>query len=790
MLPLRRCCLLAAMTFGIHAQPLTFTTFAGPGGGPGSTDGIGGAARFNNIEGVATDSNGNVYVADLAGNTIRKITPAGVVTTLAGSAGLSGSVDGIGGAARFRVPIGVATDKSGNVYVADGENGTIRKITPAGAVTTFAGSAGEAGSADGTGSAARFAYPRGVATDSAGNVYVGDTGNNTIRKITPAGVVTTLAGSATTIPGSNDGIGSAARFNVPIGVAADSFGNVYVGDVGNVTIRKITPAGVVTTLAGSAGEAGSADGTGNAARFVYPYGVATDNAANVYVADAGNSTIRKITPAGVVATLAGAARSRGNSDGTGSAARFNGPAAVATDKNGNVYVAELFNSAVRKVTPAGVVTTLAGSAAEGGSADGTGSDARFGDGFSADLLGGPLGVATDTARNVYVADKFNHTIRKVTPAGVVTTLAGLAGVSGSEDGTGSVARFHDPVGVATDNAGNVYVADQGNSTIRKITPAGVVTTIAGSAGLRGSDDGTGSAARLRSPYGVAADTGANLYVAESVDNTIRKITPAGVVTTIAGSPGTFGSADGTGSAARFGEPQGVATDKSGNIYVADGFNHTIRKITPAGVVTTIAGSPGTFGSADGTGSAARFSLPNGVATDGAGNVYVGDMQNNEIRRITPAGVVTTLAGSQLFGAEDGTGSVARFNYPAGVAVDDAGNVYVADQDNHKIRIGRPALADEATIDLPIGIIGTPRQLDTFPQTATSWQWRVIRQPAGSGNALSSVSIRNPLFTPDVADLYVFQLTASDGVKTSITTVSLAAMETPAEPGPRRRAARH
>ena len=465
--------LVMAASTQVMAQEYTFTTLAGLPSSYGSDDGPGSDARFKNPYGVAVDSAGNVYVADSGNSTIRKVTPSGVVTTLAGLAGSSGSADGTGSAARFAQPQGMAVDSAGNVYVADTSNSTIRKVTPGGVVTTLAGLAGNSGSADGTGSDARFAQPQGMAVDSAGNVYVaGLLCNHTIRKVTPGGVVTTLAGAAGSY-GSADGTGSDARFYVPRGVAVDSAGNVYVADMRNHTIRKVTPAGVVTTLAGLAGSSGSADGTGSAARFDEPYGVAVDSAGNVYVADTWNSTIRKLTPAGVVTTLAGLAGSYGSADGTGSAARFNCTCGVALDSAGNVYVAD-GNYAIRKVTPAGLVTTVAGTCSYG-SADGTGSAAHF-------FL--PPSAAVDSAGNVYVADMRNHTIRKVTPAGVVTTLAGLAGSSGSANGTGSAARFNQPYAVAVDIAGNVYVADTRNYTIRKVTPGGVVTTLAGSGGLR------------------------------------------------------------------------------------------------------------------------------------------------------------------------------------------------------------------------------------------------------------------------------------------------------------------
>jgi len=338
-----------------------------------------------------------------------------------------------------------------------------------------------------------------------------------------------------------------------------------------------------------------------------------------------------------------------------------------------------------------------------GYADGTGPAAQF---YS------PHGVAVDTAGNLYVADTDNHRIRQIVIAtGVVTTLAG-SGAAAFVDGTGTTAQFNYPIDVAVDTAGNLYVADTGNQRIRKIVVAtGVVTTLAGD-GTYGYADGTGTAAQFRSPYGVAVDTAGNLYVADTGNQRIRKIVVAtGAVTTVAGS--TQGYADGTGTAAQFRSPYGVAVDTAGNLYVADSANSRICKIVVAtGVVTTLAGS--TQGYADGTGTAARFDWPQGVAVDTAGNLYVADTYSPRIRKIVVAtGVVTTLAGG-TYGYADGTGPAAQFSLLVSVAADTVGNLYVADAFNYRIRQLSPPYADfsstpasGSTLNVGTATVGSP-----------------------------------------------------------------------------------
>jgi sugar lactone lactonase YvrE len=804
------------------------STFVGTPGVAGESNGTttSPAVTFNLPQGMAIDPSGNLYVADYGGATIRKITAAGVVTTVAGAAGTTGFADGTGTAATFSQPCDVALDGSGNLYVADSGNHSIRKITPTGVVTTLAGKSGTAGQADGKGTGATFRNPRGIACDGSGNLYVADTGNNTIRKIAPDGTVTTLAGAPGT-DGSADGVGAAARFSFPNDTAVDKAGNVYVADELNAVIRKIAADGSVTTVAGLSRGSGRADGQGSVARFDRLTAIAVDDAGTLYVADYGNHLIRKVSAAGAVTTISGtggvggyqngsgyivnptlfqnpthpvtdgsgniyltdtgnnsirriaadgsvslfagsSTSVRGSANGNGTAARFNVPAGLARDGAGNLYVADSANQLIRKISPNGEVTTLAGRTLVTGAIDGAPDVATFNQ---------PSGVAVDGAGNVYVADYSNHSIRRVTAGGVVSTYAGVSGEAGSADGLGSAARFNYPRDLALDAAGNLWVADFGNHTIRKIAPGGIVTTVAGTAGAIGSTDGAGSTARFDGPAGLAADASGNVFIVDSNNSTVRVLTTAGAVVTIGGTADVVGTADGTGSAARFNHPSGIAVDaagnlfvsdnrnntlrkgstgtsggggsggvgdgsgggtggggsggggsgggsggggsgdspvdpgaggaydndttglgfvqqpkgmvadSAGNIYICDSANHCIKKIDANGVISTFAGQSGSAGSADGTGSAARFSNPTGIAFDSSGNLYVADTGNSTIRKVSSSGVVTTLAGAAgQSGSTDGTGTTARFSAPQGVAVfTTTGDVYVADSVNNTIR---------------------------------------------------------------------------------------------------------
>lgn len=679
------------------------TTIAGQSSTPGLLDELGTKARFGAIVGLAMDSSGTLFISDQGGSVLRKMTSAGIVTTVALSEPLNA--------------LAIATDRAGTLY-ALGEH-TLKKITAGGQVTIVAGARGQVGSLDATGGEARFNFSNpyyplvGLDVDAAGDVYLTDVGNHTIRKVTPDGRVSTIAGTAG-VSGTADGVGSTARFKNPAGIVVHPDGNLIVADTGNATIRVIAPDGAVTTLAGLAGFI-TPDGPGDVARFNGPTGLTVDEGGNVFVADYGNGKIRKIAPDGATSTFA--------EEGSW----FSYPYALARDSQGTFYITETHGGRVLKMTREGVVTTLAGELDQLGYVDGPASTARFG------FLGG---IAVDTAGNVFVADERNHVIRKITTAGVVSTFAGAAvdlngdGIfdEGYVDGQGSAARFDRPKDVEFDRTGTLYVVEytrirkvtpeglvstwvtglvdaqslvfdaagnafvcQFSGTIVKITPDGVMTPVAGQLYTQSHVDGVGSAARFDRPEGLGVDAAGNLYVADRFNHSIRKITPDGTVSTLAGYK-RDSYVDGAGVDARFSYPGGSALDSAGNLYIADTHNHVIRKMTPAGQVRTVAGLAGFQGSADGIGSAARFRLPQDVAVDSSGNLYVADTGNYTIRKITPSGVVTTWAGAavDLNGDgipdawfNDGVGAEARFQSPVGVAVDRVGNVFVSD--GHAIR---------------------------------------------------------------------------------------------------------
>ncbi len=689
----------------------------------GFLDGVGAAARFYGPQGLACDSNGNIYVADTSNSAIRKITPAGSVSTLA--TGLLG-------------PKWIAVDAYNNVFVADTDsccNSFVKKITPAGVVTTYVslGASIPAGIAVdnamnvyvadpgnqeillisniGTPSAPvpgastviplGGVVPFGITTDTSGNLYAAIPFDNKILKIT-GGSISPFAGSISVYAGSgfigsadaSAGNATSATFNSPIGVMADSSGNVYVTDTTNNIVRKITSSLAVTTIAGTALRVGASDNTGERSQdgsFGHINDVVRDSIGNIYVADSDNHIIRKITPAGEFKTFAGQVGKPSFVDGLGGAAGFNYPTGLALDSAGNLYIADKSNNAIRSITPSGFVTTIPSGA-----------------------LSGPTSLVFDSLGNLFVLDSFNDRVQKIGP-GPTYNVSTFAGGFNSANGmtidssdnlyiadtnngkivqvtSGAVSSdyavgFASPMGVTIDNSGNLYVTSNGR-LINKVALGGApVTTLAGQVTTGWVDD-VGAAAKFSSPTGIKYASDGYLYVADKNNFAIRKIDPVSAkVTTPLGTPRLIGTTDTIYPASTFLDQGSIVKGGDGSIYVADTYNHRILKVAPDGKSFIVLAGSGTEGQADGSGTSASFRYPQGIAIDASGTLYVADTFNHTIRQITPSGVVSTFAGTNTINDfQDGTGSTARFSYPQGIIIDSSGqNLYVADSYNHRVR---------------------------------------------------------------------------------------------------------
>ncbi len=753
-----------------HAQSYSWTHYAGLPPLTGTADGTGASARFNTPTGVASDRFATVYVCDSANHTIRRVNASGTVTTVAGTPGQAGTTDGL--AARFNTPAGLAFDRDGTLLVADRLNHTIRRIAINGSVSTVAGQPGLPGSADGPVATARLNEPWGLAFDPNGNLYIVERGNSTVRKLSADGTLSTLAGTAG-LTGSADGTGPAARFNSPTALTTDSSGNLFVADTGNATLRKLTLAGVVTTHAGTAGLTGSANGTGPAARFTTPLGLVGDGAGNIYVADAGTHNIRLVSPAGVVGTLLGssAADTYGATDAVGNAARFLGPAGLAISTDGILYIADSLNQSIRRVGNTLAVTTVAGPGGTFGSLDGPAATARF---------NAPLGLALDATGNLYVADTRNSTLRRISTSGTVTTVAGVSGEATHVDGLTGAGRLGLPAAVALLENGFVAVTDPLFHTVRSTNTTGALLTIGGSPNSPGSTDGASISSRFNGATGLAVGPDNTVYVADTANHTIRRLA-ANVVTTLAGLAATSGDADGPGASARFNAPRGLALDTAGNLYIADTANHTIRRLSATGTVSTIAGLAGNAGSANGTASNARFNAPTALAVDRAGNLFVADTGNHLVRQISPAGVVTTIGGAPLAGGyAEGPAATARFLHPSGIAVDPSGALYV-------LQAGANVIVKGLLDTMPV-IVTAPASLATATGSPTtlsvsatggglSYQWSFNGTPlAGATGATYTI----PSAQPSSAGRYSVTVTNSAGsaAPSTAATVTLAPAANP------------
>jgi uncharacterized protein (TIGR03437 family) len=662
---------------------------------------------------AAVDSAGNLYFG--SDHSIFKVDASGTLTCIGGTGreGFTGD-GGAATSAEMSYPWGIAVDAAGNLYFTDKNSNYIRRIAVNGTIGVFAGSAAAGFAGDGgPASSAQFSGPSGLAFDSAGNLYVADTGNQRIRKIAPGGTISTVAGNG--IQGySNDGAAAInADLNGPEGVAADPAGNLYIADTQNQRIRMVAKSGLISTFAGTGFPGYSGDGgPATAATMFLPTDVAADQTGKVYIADLGSARIRVVAN-GTISSIAGNDNGTTPTDGQAAiSARLNGPTGVTVDSAGNVYFAEgsigsgtgLGDPAYKifKVDAGDILTTAAGDGLESYSGDG-GPAGRA-------QINTPAAMAFDSAGNLYVADSANNRVRQISPGGTIVTVAGtgVAGYSG-DYGLATSAQLNQPMGVALDSAGNLYIADTGNNRIRLVYPDGIIAPVAGNgnAAFEG-DGGRAVQAALHAPRGVAVDSGFNVYIADTLSLRVREITPDGIITTLAGSGVAGFSNDGqAATSANLNFPSSVAVDAQGNVYFTDELNGRVRMISTQGTITTVAGG-GTSGPGDG-GPAAQALLvaPKSVLLDGAGNLYITDSGENRVRMVNAARTITTIAGNGTccYSGDGGLANAAQLNVPWGLALNAAGNLYVADSANNAIRQVAPEPSSSFILQVVSGASG-------------------------------------------------------------------------------------
>ncbi len=637
--------------------------------------------------GVNLDRQGNLYVADTDHNRIRRIDPSGVITTVAGT-GVDGDA-GDGGpatSAQLDAPADVAVDGLGNLYIADTNNSRIRVVDANGIITTIAGTGtGSYGGDGGPAINAQLNSPEGVAIDGLGTLYIADRENHRIRRIDTNGTITTVAGIGTGGWSGDNGLATAAQLKFPYGVAVDDTGTILIADAGNQRIRRVDAAGVITTVAGNGTFGYSGDGgLATSARLGFPMGVALGGGGSFYIADRQNHRVRRVDGTGIITTVAGIGINGSTGDGgAATSAQLAIPESMVADPSGNLYIADTGNHRIRRVDTAGVITTVAGS----------GTNGEIGDGGPATsaLFDDPQAVVSDGTGGWYIADTNHHRIRHVDANGIITTVAGNGAYGyGGEGAAASSAQVAYPAGVVL-GGNTLYIADTGNNRVRSVDLAtGIITAVAGT-GIAGGggDSGPALLAQLDFPSGLAVDNLGDLYIADAGNHRIRRVDANGVITTVAGT-GTAGDL-GDGDAAvlaQLNTPIGVAVDAQGTIYIGDSENHRVRKVGTNGVISTAAGTgiEGVTGDG-GDATSAQLAYPMGVAIDGLDNVYIADSYNDRIRRIDANGVITTIIGEQTSPGigDGGVATDATLYYPVSVAIDSLGTVSIVEQGNHRVR---------------------------------------------------------------------------------------------------------
>ena len=656
------------------------------------------SAPVGNVGGVTEDARGNIYFSDLTTDRVFRVDGNGILTTFAGSGthGFAGD-GGPAGSAALLNPRGLVFDGSGNLYICDAGNYRIRKVNSAGIISTVAGNGISGFSGDGgPATAASFGGTTRIALDKSSNMYISDPDNHRIREVTTEGVMHTFAGNGTNASTGDGGAALQASLESPAGLVFDTPGNLYVADMGANRVRKIAfnSSGTISTVAGTG--TGNESGDGGMATLAHIYGPAgvalegTGSNAVLLIADQFGSRIRSVNlSTGLISTIAGTLAQVGMAGDGGPAvnASLYSPTDLFVASGSNtVLIADFGNFRVRAIAN-GILSTIAGNGNYGYTGDG-------GIGTGANLPG-PDGVVVDSNGNVNVCDTFANRVRTINSFAIINLIAGtnMPGFGG-DGGPATAALLVDCQGIALDGAGNLYVADTHDRRIRKISAAGIISTVAGNGVDNFSGDG-GQAinAELNNPQGVALDAQGNLYIADTGNNRIRKVTASGVITTIAGSTSSGYAGDGGFStAAQLNGPSRVALDPAGNIYFTDNGNNVVRRILTDGIINTVAGNGQSgFGGDGRPANAAMLANPIGLTIDASGGILIADAGNLRIRRVDPNGTISTIAGngSNALSGDGGSPLSTGFGLPADVAVDAVGNIYIADQSDGRVRRIQP-----------------------------------------------------------------------------------------------------
>jgi len=630
----------------------------------------------------------DLYIADAKGKRLRKVDGVtGAISTVAGTgvAGFSGD-GGPATQAQLIFPVDVTCDSNANLYIAD--NHRVRKIDAAGRITTVAGNGTSAFSGDNGPATQAGIAPYALAIDAAGNIYIADADNRRVRRVDPAGTITTVAGTGTNGYALEGQIASQAALGFPSGVAVDAQGRLYIVDYNNKVVYRVAD-GIITTVAGDYLPAFGGDG-GLAinAHLLFPNRATVDAIGNLYISDQGNNRVRRVDTAGYITTVAGNGTVGSTGDGGASTRASLFPIrAVAADQFGNVYVASTVDTAdvwsrdnrVRMVNTSGIIKTVVGISNNGDL------------GLATNAIVDPQGLTNEGGaglQDLYIADARNNQVRRVDAVtGIITTVAGtgVAGFSG-DNGPALNAQLSGPADVALDSNGNIYIGDQKNSRVRRVDTRGYITTVAGNGtyGYSG-DGGPALSAALTYPTGIDVDGSGNLYIADQFNYRIRKVTPQGNISTVAGN-GTFNPIGAAGDGAQattvqLGVPTDVYVAPDGSLYIPEYFTHRVRKVRSNGVIITIAGN-GNYGSSGDGGLAvsALLNAPYRVALDAQGNLFIADSANNRVRRVdVTTGIITTVAGTGTAGIEGdgGLATLANLYGATGLTVDAGGTLYIA-----------------------------------------------------------------------------------------------------------------